>query len=74
MKQRNWRKMGKNRKRKSMRKKKIERRSKRVRENNRKTIGKGWDAQKISRRGPEKKEVVKLSLWEKILNVFRKKK
>lgn len=57
-----------------MKKRKLKRRLKRVRESNRKTIGKGWDTQKTSRIGPEKKEVIKLSLREKILNVFRGKK
>lgn len=57
--------MGKNRKRKSMKEKKKKRRLKRIRENNRKTVGNGWDTQKISRRGNKKE--VKLSLWERIL-------
>ena len=46
--------MGKNKKGKSMRKRKLKRRLKRILENNRKTVGKGWDTQKISRRGEEK--------------------
>lgn len=57
-----------------MKKKKLKRRLKRVRESNRKTIGLGWDSQKTARRGPDKKEVVKLSLWEKFLNIFKRKK
>ena len=34
-----------------MKKKKIERRAKRIRDNNRKTIGKGWDTHKTTRMG-----------------------
>ena len=34
-----------------MKKKKIKRRTKRIRDNNRKTIGKGWDTQKTTRMG-----------------------
>lgn len=63
--------MGKNKKEKSMRKRKLKRRLKRIKENNRKTVGKGWNTQKTTRRGPEKKEV-KLSLWGRILNWFKK--
>ncbi|GAH28023.1 unnamed protein product [marine sediment metagenome] len=54
-----------------MRKKKLKRRLKRIRENNRKTVGLGWNTQKTVRRGTEKKEVVKLSLWEKIMNILK---
>ena len=64
--------MGKNRKRKSMKEKKKKRRLKRIRENNRKTVGKGWNTQKTARRGPDKKEVVKLSFWKRILKWFKK--
>ncbi len=64
--------MGKNKKGKSMRKRKLKRRLKRILENNRKTVDKGWDTQKISRRGEEKE--VKLSLWGRILNWFRSKR
>ena len=38
-------------KRESMKKKKIERRAKRIRDNNRKTVGKGWNTQKTTRMG-----------------------
>ncbi|GAH69605.1 unnamed protein product, partial [marine sediment metagenome] len=38
-------------KRESMKKKKTKRRVKRIRDNNRKTIGKGWNTQKTTRMG-----------------------
>lgn len=57
-----------------MRKRKKKRRLKRIEENNRKTIGLGWDTQKTVRRGITKKEEpVKLSLWKRFLNLFGKK-
>ena len=39
------------RKRESMKKKKIKRRAKRIKDNNRKTVGAGWDTHKTVRRG-----------------------
>ena len=52
-----------------MRNKKKKRRLKRIKDNNRKTVGLGWDTQKTSRRGPDKKE--ELSLWQKFLKLFK---
>ncbi len=61
-----------------MRKKKLKRRSKRIGENNRKTIGLGWDTQKTARRGVTEPYIeekpVRNSFWEWFLNMFRGKK
>lgn len=66
--------MGKNKKRESMRRKKKKRRLKRIRENNRKTIGLGWDTKKTARRViTRKEEPTKLSLWKRILNWLKGK-
>lgn len=56
-----------------MERKKINRRKKRIKENNRKTVGLGYDTQKTARRGITKKEEpTKSSLWRRILNWFKK--
>ena len=47
-----------------------------MKNNNRKTVGLGWDTKKMVRQGITKKGVetpIKLPLFERILNVFKKK-
>lgn len=61
-------------KRESMKSKKIKRRLKRVRNNNRKTVGEGWDTQKTVRQGITKRKRDGIPIKFPFLDMFRRDK